>query len=214
MAKIRVHLFFRVSSELSIGSEQTSKARDTFLICAYYTTKGTVVAIHPDQIHGSVSTCSIRFSSVFRTEPFLTHHKQKNSPSSTSEDNKNRGKALTMSRRENRFVVLGGRTHAYRIADFLYIAGFFCYNKQRRNPLFCLLAERRLPHSRKVRIGGVCKALAGNPSRRGCYISLRASSRLSVSWALSQVSLPLCYICAISTEERSEPSAWDRRLVR
>ena len=45
-------------------------------------------------------------------------------------------------------------------------------------------------------------------------ISLRASLRLSVSWVLSQVSLPLCYICAISTEERSEPSAWDRRLVR
>lgn len=63
------------------------------------------------------------------------------------------------------------------------------------------------PHSRKVRIGGVCKALAGNPSRRGCYISLRASSRLSVSWVLSQVSLPLCYICTTSMEERSEPSA-------
>ena len=82
MAKIRAHLFFQSCSELGIGSEQTSKVRGTFLIRAYYTTKGIVVATHSGNCLGSVSTCSIRFSSMFRTEPFLTHHKQKNSPSS------------------------------------------------------------------------------------------------------------------------------------
>lgn len=50
VAKVRAHFFFRVCSELSIGSEQTSKARGSFQICAYYTTKGIVVAIHPQLI--------------------------------------------------------------------------------------------------------------------------------------------------------------------